>query len=366
VVGLSASEQLGGGDLRLSQAAAEAIPAQDVPLVSVVVPVLDGEATVRESLESILGQRYPRLELIVMDDGSTDATAEIVASFGDRVSYRRQPSRRGIYGNANDGIALASGEFVGVFHADDVYLPDLVSREVAWLRAHPEAGAVFCLDVFVDADGREIGRLELLPELRGDRPLPYPVVLNALLRHKNVFLRCPTALVRADVYRELGGYRDAEFANTSDMEMWLRIARSHPIGVLEEHLMHYRRGHGSSSERYGQLRTEPHRFFQIMDLELAGPGRDVSEPDALAAYEAHRADEMLMCSVSAYILGDVRSARTSAAKARLGALMRGRRRTRTVPLVLLLRVVTRLPRLRAVAHLFSRRWHRGSRTKVAV
>jgi GT2 family glycosyltransferase len=365
-VGLSASEQLGGGDLRLPQAALAASAEADKPLVSGGVPVRNGEATLRESPESVLGQRYPRLEVIVMDDGSTDATAEIVASFGDRVTYRRQPSRRGIYGNANDGIALATGALVGVFHADDVYLPDLVAREVAWLEAHPEAGAVFCLDVFVDAGGREIGRLELLPELRGDKPLPYPVVLNALLRHKNVFLRCPTALVRADVYGELGGYRDAEFANTSDIEMWLRISRSYPICVLEEHLLLYRRGHGSSSERYGRLRTEPHRFFEIVDLELAGPGREVAQPDALAAYEAHRADEALMCSVSAYILGDVPSARANASRARIRALIRGPRRTRTVPLVLLLRTVTRLPRLRAVANLFSRRWHGGSTTKVAV
>lgn len=363
---LSASEQLGGGDLRLSRAAVAPGAGEQLPLVSVVVPVLDGEATLQESLSSILEQHYPRLEVIVMDDGSTDATAEIVASFGDRVTYHRQPSRRGIYGNANDGIALATGDLIGVFHADDVYLPEMVAREVAWLEAHPEAGAVFCLDVFVDAEGHEFGRLELLPELRGEQPLAYPVVLDALLRHKNVFLRCPTALVRADVYRELGGYRDSEFANTSDIEMWLRISRSYPIGVLDQHLLLYRRGHGSSSERYHRLRTDPSRFFPIMDLELSGPGKAAASPDAVAAYEAHRADDALMRAVSAYILGDVASARSFAAEARIGTLMRGPRRRRTVSLALFLRIVTRLPRLSAVAKLFSRRWHGGSTTKVAV
>lgn len=365
-MGVGTTQEVDDGERRWTSGVVPSRAEIQSPLVSVVVPVLNGEATIRESLSSILEQRYPRLEVIVMDDGSTDATPEIVASFGDRVTYNRQPSRRGIYGNANDGIALASGDLIGVFHADDVYLPDLVAREVGWLEAHPEAGAVFCLDVFVDADGREIGRLELLPELRGGEPLPYPVVLNALLRHKNVFLRCPTALVRADVYRELGGYRDAEFANTSDVEMWLRICRSYPIGVLEEHLLLYRRGHGSSSERYHRLRTDPSRFFAILDLELSGPGGSVAEPDAIAAYEAHRADDALMRAVSAYILGDVAAARSIAAEARIGTLMRGPRRTRTVPLAIVLRIVTRLPRLRPVASLFSRRWHGGSTTKVAV
>ena len=73
------------------------------------------------------------------------------------------------------------------------------------------------------------------------------------------------------MYREVGLYRDEEFKNTSDLEMWLRIARRYHIGVLEDHLLRYRRGHGSSSERYHHVRTEPFRFFQIIDAELDGP-----------------------------------------------------------------------------------------------
>jgi glycosyltransferase involved in cell wall biosynthesis len=100
------------------------------PLVSVLVPVPNGERYQRESLDSILAQTYPKLDVIVMDDGSTDRTAEIVASYGAHVPYVRQPSTRGIYGNANDGIERAAGELMGVFHPDDVYLPKLVEREV--------------------------------------------------------------------------------------------------------------------------------------------------------------------------------------------------------------------------------------------
>src|SRR2546425_109895 len=114
---------------------------REPPLVSIVVPVWNGEAHLRESLDSILGQTYPRLELIAVDDASTDSTPEILASYGDRIRIHRQPATRGIYGNANDGIALAQGELVAVFHADDVYLPELVEREVEWLERHPEARA---------------------------------------------------------------------------------------------------------------------------------------------------------------------------------------------------------------------------------
>ena len=332
------------------------------PLVTIVVPVLDGEPYLRESLDSILAQTHERLEIIVMDDGSTDATAAIVASYGDRVRYVRQPATRGIYGNANDGIALATGALVGVFHADDVYLPELVEREVEWLLAHPEAGAIFCSDVFIDAEGRELGRLELPAAVRGNRALGYAEVLNALLTHKNVFLRCPTALVRTSVYRELGGYDQERFKNTSDLEMWLRIARSYPIGVLEEHLLLYRRGHGSSSERYHRRRTDPNRSFAILDLELDSGGRSAASATALRAYEAHRAEDTLLRAVSHYIVGEQARAREVLRQLRLRRLARSGavQRVRLLALAIALRALVRLPRVDAVARLFDRRWHGGA------
>lgn len=327
--------------------------------VSVVVPVLDGEAFLRESLESILGQTYVPAEVIVMDDGSTDSTPEIVASFGDAIRYVRQPATRGIYGNANDGIALASGDVIGVFHADDVYLPEMLEREVDWLDRYPQAGAVFCSDVFVDACGREVGRLELPLEIRGDRPLDYETVLNAVLTHTNTFLRCPTALIRAEIYRELGGYRDDLFKNSSDLDMWLRICREYPIGVLEEHLLLYRRGHGSSSERYHRVRTDPFRLFTILDNELDAVGRDVATDEALRAYEAHRGVDTILRAVNHYILGQRAEARSLLRGVKLRALASSPRidRLRMLALTVAMRALVRLPRSAPVARLFERHWH---------
>jgi glycosyltransferase involved in cell wall biosynthesis len=332
----------------------------DVPLVSIAVPVWNGERFLRESLDSILAQTYPRIEVIAVDDASTDSTPEILASYGDRIRVLRQQQTRGIYGNANDGIALARGEFVGVFHADDVYLPEMVEREVAWLREHPGSGAVFTSAVFIDRDGREFGRKDLPAAVRGDRELDYPTVLDTLLRRKNAFLGCPTALVRADVYRELGGYRDAEFKNTSDLEMWLRIARNRSIGVLEECLIRYRKGHGSSSDRYHRLRTDQERFFTIMDLELGEHGgRAVASRDAIAAYEAHRAVDTTMRAVNHYILGERDRARDVGHGVRLRTLAASPsvQRVRMLVLAAAVKVLVRLPRIPPIARLFERHWH---------
>lgn len=329
------------------------------PLVSVIVPVYNGQEYLRESLESILEQTYANIEVIVMDDCSSDRSPEIARALGDRIQYFRQRSTRGIYGNANDGIARAEGDLIAVFHADDVYLHTIVERQVEFMQNHPEVGAVFASDIFVDADGRELGRLTLPPELRGETPLDYAVVLNALLKYKNRFLRCPTAMVRASVYRELGGYRDAEFKNTSDIDMWLRIARRHPIGILEEHLLLYRRGHGSSSERYHRVRTEQERFFTIVDRELGDGGRAVARTDALTAYEAHRAQDRLIRAANLYILGDKNEARAALSSLRGRTLRASSQldRTRLTTLLALMRLVVRLPWSAAFARLLHRRWY---------
>jgi glycosyltransferase involved in cell wall biosynthesis len=329
------------------------------PTVSVVVPVFNGATFVEESLDSILGQTYAPREVIVMDDASTDSTPEIVASYGNAVRYVRQPANRGQFGNVNDGLALATGDMVGVFHADDVYLPELLEREVAWLDAHPQAGAVMCSDIFIDVAGRELGRLELPPQVKGEQPLPYETVLNALLTYSNTFLRCPTALVRLQVYEDVGRYRDDVYKNTSDVDMWLRIARRYEIGILEDHLVLYRRGHGSSSERYHRIRTDPFRFFEIMDAELEAGGRGVAREDALRAYEAHRAVDAVLRAVSHYILGDIGAARVVLHEVRLATLAASPRvqRARMLVLTLGLRALVRLPRIAALGRLFERRWY---------
>ena len=332
---------------------------QRTPLVSIIVPVYNGERYVRESLDSILAQTHPNTEILVMDDASTDGTAAVLASYGDRISVVRQPANRGIYANANDGIAMAKGEYVAVYHADDVYLPEMVEREVAFLERYPEAGAVFSNMVFIGPDSRQYGQMDLPPEIRGNRPLGFDTVFNSLLHYTNHFLMCPTAMVRASVHRDVGLYRQEQFRNTADMEMWLRIAQKYPIGVLEERLLRYRHFHDNSSSRYHKLRAEPGRFFRIMDLYMEDCGRAVATPAAIAAHEAHRAQDLLMVAASNYILDRRKDAKRILAQVRASRILGSPRiqRVRMFVLFLLLKSLVSLPRISFFADLFRRRWH---------
>ncbi|HYM24406.1 MAG TPA: glycosyltransferase [Vicinamibacterales bacterium] len=335
------------------------------PLVSVIVPVWNGGRFLRESLDSILAQTYAPIEVLVMDDQSTDDTAEVAQSYGGRIRYHRQSANRGIYGNANDGIAMARGDYIAVYHADDIYAPAIVEREVGFLEAHPKAGAVFSSMIMIDPAGAERGRLTLPPAVRGDRSVAFDVVINTLLRHKNCFLMCPSSMVRTAVYRELNGYRDEEFRNTSDLDMWLRIANRYEIGVLEDRLFRYRYGHGNSAQRYHKLRTDPERYFRIMDLHLQQGASAVAEPDAIRAHEAHRSQDALLRAINAYILERRDEARRILGEVRLGSILGSGavERSRLVLMFAALQVLVRLPRFNPVARAMSWRWNGAGRPK---
>lgn len=333
------------------------------PLISVVVPVYNAEPFLRESLESLLGQTYGNLEFLFMENGSTDDSAAILATYAEadeRAEVHRSARNRGIFANVNAGIALARGELVAFYHADDLYDPDTVRREFAVLDAQPELGAVFCTDVFIDERGREFGRLVLPPEIASEPALDYPAVLNGFLRHKNAFIRCSTGLFRKGVLDAVGPFDDV-YGIRADLEMWLRLTRRASIAILPEHLVSYRFGHDNSSRRYERLRTEPEIFFEILDRELAAGGSVVAEADALRAYEGHRAEDLLLASLTAYITGEIWKARSLLARVDPRSIVRTASvdRLRLLSLFVSAQLLVRLPRVPPVAALLYHRWHGG-------
>src|SRR5262249_15693965 len=117
------------------------------PLVSILVPAYNSAHFLREALDSLLAQTYENIEIILLDDASTDETPRVAAEYADRVRCIRQPRNLGIYDNVNAGMALARGEFISIYHADDIYLPTIVQTQVEYLLSHADVGAVFCSDI---------------------------------------------------------------------------------------------------------------------------------------------------------------------------------------------------------------------------
>lgn len=152
---------------------------QSQPLVSVTLPVYQGERYVAAAIESVLAQTYRALELIVVDDGSTDGTAQVLDSFGDRIRRHHQPNR-GLSATRNRGMGMAKGEILAFIDADDLWEPNKLEAQVAVLRAHPEVDLVFThIRQFHSPDLSEQARAQLcVPE----EVLPGPSATTCAVR----------------------------------------------------------------------------------------------------------------------------------------------------------------------------------------
>lgn len=181
------------------------------PRISVVTPSLNSAATIRETIESVLGQGYAEVEHIVVDGGSTDGTLEIIKEY-PHVLWTSEKDE-GLYDAMNKGIARATGELIVILNADDCFRPGALPSVAAAFGAHPEWDASFGDVVYVDGLGKEIYRRE---EARYD----YNV-----LRYWNDYICHQTLFVRKAVYQRIGGYNRQEFKLCCDYEFILRLGR---------------------------------------------------------------------------------------------------------------------------------------------
>ena len=313
------------------------------PLVSVVIPAYNAGRFLGEALASVRAQTYRRLEIIVCDDASTDDTDAIAQSSGDsRVRYLRNDATLGGYGAMNRGVRESRGDYVAIYHADDVYDANIVAREVAYLREHGDAGAVFCLDRFLDESGREYTRLQLPDMLRSTTSFDAASLAEGLLRFENTFLRTPSVMFRRQAFDSVGGFDQERFGIAADLDMWARLSLEWRIGLVHEYLMGYRHYTAQWSKRYERLRVEQDLYFAVMDRHLSRPGvRALVSEEALTCYRVSRVQDEAERAANAYILGDRRRAVALLNSSLVRPLLRTPQRAR-VARVLGLRTLVRI------------------------
>ncbi len=244
----------------------------ELPLVCICLPTYNAAATVRETLESILAQTYANLVIHVSDNASTDDTLAIVESVSDaRIHIHRQEQNVGAEKNFDNCIRLGEGRYTAIFHADDLYEPDMVAKQVARLEADQELGAVFTAATTIDEQGRRFGIIGRPVSGEGDASVyRFPELMKAVLKHSN-FVICPSAMVRTQIYQqEIVQWRANLFRSSADLDVWLRIARQHSIAILKEPLMRYRVDSKQHSSAV-RLRTKRPDFFRVLEHYLALP-----------------------------------------------------------------------------------------------
>ncbi|MBI3456137.1 MAG: glycosyltransferase family 2 protein [Candidatus Rokubacteria bacterium] len=204
------------------------------PFLSVCVPTYNRVSYLAQALATLRAQTYLDFELLVVDNGSTDGTAELVGSISDpRLRYHRNPTNLGSRGNWNRCLELARGEFVAICHDDDVYDPDFLRRGVEVLMAHPEVAFVHCAARVIDGDG---GPLRIYRAHRRDTILPSATAfLRYLARSHDVVMS--TVIARRRCY---GEERFTEEFLCADFEMWLKLALRGDVAYIATPLVSYR------------------------------------------------------------------------------------------------------------------------------
>jgi glycosyltransferase involved in cell wall biosynthesis len=197
--------------------------------VSVVLPVRDAERFVTEAVDSILSQSLTDLELIIVDDGSTDGTSLVLDGLSDpRVRILRL-GREGLVSALRAGAVEAQAEYVARMDADDVSEPERLERQVQVLEQRPRVGMVATWTTVIDEAGQELRR-EVLPSAHVD--LARRLLLRNPFQHGSVLLR-RAALEAA------GGYRP-DFGANEDYDLWRRLARSWELACVPQSLYRYR------------------------------------------------------------------------------------------------------------------------------
>lgn len=256
------------------------------PIASIVVPAFNAAATLVPTLRSLLDQTFRDFEIVVIDDGSTDATRALAESFDDARIRVISQQNRGLAGARNSGIHHALGAFVGFCDADDLWMPEKLERHVAHLRARPEVGLSFAGSTMIDSVGRPIG-INQTPKLRG-------------IDAAHLFCRNPVGNGSVAVFRrealdalahrpigetERDWWFDERFRQSEDIEAWMRFALSGDwvIEGIEGHLTLYRvHGGGLSANIASQLRS----WYAVRDVVAAlAPGFAERYAGRAAAYQ---------------------------------------------------------------------------------
>lgn len=227
--------------------------------VSIITVCYNSEATIRDTIESVLAQDHQNLEYIVIDGQSTDKTVEILQSYGDRITHFISEADRGMYDGLNKGIQLASGEVVGMINADDFYIDNKVVSDVVSCLEKERADTLYADLYYVDSiDTNQIKRYWQSGEYKQ----------RAFL--KGWMPPHPTFFIRKRFYEKYGGFR-LELKSAADYELMLRMLHKHQLSVayLKRVIVKMRIGGMSNASLKNRLRAnrEDRKAWELNDLK---------------------------------------------------------------------------------------------------
>jgi glycosyltransferase involved in cell wall biosynthesis len=218
-------------------------------LVSIVIPTYNRCRYLVEAVECVLAQTYEPIEVIVVDDGSTDGTAAAMERFVGRAQYLTQENQ-GPSAARNLGIGHSTGEYIAFLDSDDLWAPTKVEKQVAILERSPQVGVVFCEALRLDCQTGETRARPVGAEMRGD-------LRRKLLRRNCITGSASAAMVRRACFEKVGVFDEA-LRSAEDWDMWIRLSRECHFDFVPERLVTLR-NHGGNLHKKIELMHDHQR-----------------------------------------------------------------------------------------------------------
>src|ERR1044071_7624837 len=237
------------------------------PLVSVIIPTYNRWSYLQMAIDSVLTQTYPNIEIIVVDDGSTDRTAEMLDSYENRIQVIHQKNQGGTNAR-NTGVQISKGDYLTFLDHDDLMFPTKLERQIALFEVDPKLGAVHCRWQYIDPQGKILDKIG---------PLPKGNIYKTLVL--GCFLWSGAPVVRREYFHKVGDFDPSIWS--SDWDMWLRLAGAGcTFGCVQEILGAYRIMPDSTMADVS--RTEK-MDIRLLDKVFASPQQT---PQAIQAVKA--------------------------------------------------------------------------------
>lgn len=222
------------------------------PCISVIIPTYNRCWILKEALDSVLSQEYNDFEIIVVDDGSNDATAALLSSYGDRITTIYQDNS-GVSAARNAGILMAKGNYIAFLDSDDTWLPQKLSCQIDFFRSHPEAAICQTDEIWI-RNGVRVN-----PKKRHKKPSG--MIFEPSLQ---LCLVSPSAvMIQKSLFDEVGLFNEA-FPACEDYDLWLRIGLYYPIYLIDRQMVVKRGGHDDQLSRNPGL--DQYRIQSIVNI----------------------------------------------------------------------------------------------------
>lgn len=270
-------------------------------LISIILPAYNAECFLKEAIDSILAQTYTNFELIVLNDGSTDRTEEIILSYDDpRIRYVKNDTNLKLIKTLNKGIDLARGKYIARMDADDISLPTRLEKEYEFMEAHPDAGA--CSSKVYHLRGNIIKKGHY-----------YPCTSPVACRFCSIFrtpLSHPASFFKADVLRSLKYDESNSALHIEAFVLWGNMAlKNIPMHVLDCRLLYYRDNDQSICHTYTDIQLYNHKarvkymFEKLLNISVNSKDIDVlyDNESKFSFYEVRQAIGMVDLAYTKYI-----------------------------------------------------------------